>query len=990
MRKTQKGAWLVPVLALVFLLPLVLNAAENGENKFIKTFGTAMPDPVRTAWDIVRLPDLNDNGVDELLVCTDAEDGSGGADFYIYERTDNNKFDVVWHYRAEDCRYEYGGGVGDVDNDGLPEVILCLRVSPGQNGLRFFEVDPTLPGFPLPDFPTSEYDLLDGQGASIDQVAVWDLDKDDKNELVVLETNLDEVWVLEETTGDISFPDFKVEMRDSTISYSPWGVTIGDFDNDGYWDLAVGEWDYNGLAIWENTDVDTYELRFYRHLTAGYADGVSLRSLRHYDFNHDGFAELVYPTYSDTGIVFIITNPGELSEMDSTDVHPVATLGTRLVGAQIGDQDWTGPGHDGRDIYMAARDDSCVIDLEYVGGVEGDVTDPNNWVPYTIYEAPQRFQDVEVGDFDMDGRREVAVAFAGSNDPEALTYLEHEPLQNFGLQPVWHDPTQEEDPNDAIKGNPRGFFVGSDVDQDGKKEIFATQYPGTVVGYEVVGDNTLEWIWTDSTAKPIYAGSSPRNVVVGDIDGNGKQEVIFHMGGIVADHQDSVGFYFFEWNGSDNGFGAPEGGPTYILPDNQIQPDITDTRFSEHIWIADVDNDGHQEMLFPANGSGSGPTTDFFTIFSCVDGELGGFPVFKTEGFWDRPTLDLGGSIIGATAADYDGDGVLEPVMLTWDLGKIVLFDAVQPDSFVFRTVRLDTSGADAVFYVTIGHYDVDGDGREELMGAEYAGHGRVVLVNVPEGGLNAFNPDDPTQVAEIRETTGGATFNNVLGDINGDGRPELFFCGYTRGIVNALEYNGAGDITDPASWVTKEAFYDESFVPKPRFEDYPDSASWQADLDEWNDGDISLIHGSFGLKMSNDLDGDGKKELVISTIQSHWSDTWLWVLEASQPSGVKLERWRVITPKDYKLAQNYPNPFNMSTTIEYTLPLDKRVTVRIYNAMGQVVRTLVDHKLQRKGSHRVIWDGRDDFGREVASGTYMYSLEVGNVKHVKRMTLLK
>jgi len=977
-------------LIAIFVLSFSVNAAENGENKYVKTFGTPMPDPIRTAWDVITLPDLNDNGVNELLVCCDAEDGSGGADFYIYERKDIDEYDVVWHYRAEDCMYEYGGGYGDVDNDGAIEVILCLRVDAGQNGLRFFEVDSTLQGFPLPDFPTSEYDLLEGEGADIDQVYVADLDKDEKNELIVLETANDEVWILEEQGGDISFPDFKVEMRAGGFDGSPWGIAVGDFDNDGLTDIAVGEWDYNGLWIYENVEPDSYQVQFHRKLTAGVADGVSLRSLRAYDFNHDGIQELVYPTYSDTGLIFIISPHADLAELDSTDIYPIAALGTRLVGAQIGDQDWTGSGHDGRDIYVTARDAQSLFDVEYIGGDEGDVGDPNNWVVYTVYQADQRFQDCAVGDFDMDGRREVAIAFAGSSDPEALVYVEHEPLPNFGIQPVWHDPNPEEDPNDPIIGNPRGFWVGSDVDQDGKKEIFATQYSGTIVCYEEVADNTFEFVWMDTTAKSVYGGSQPRHVIVGDIDGNGKEEVIFHMGGVVADHPDSIGWYFFEWNGQDNGFGLPEGGPTYILPDKEIQPDIAHTAYTEHVWIGDVDGDGNQEILFPSNGSGSGPEADFFAIFSCVDGTLeSGFPVFKTEAFFDRPTAELTGSIIGATVADIDGDGVLEPIILPWDLGKIILGDAVEPDSFVFRTVRIDQSGDDAVFYTSIGHYDVDGDGKEELMGAEYnSSGGRVFLINVPDGGIDALDPNDPAQVALIREKTGGATFNNVLGDINGDGNAELFFCNYARSQVNALAYNGVGDPTDAASWVTSEGFYDDSFVPKPHMADYPDSASYADALAEWNDGDISWSHGSFGLKMANDLDGDGKKELVISTIQSFWSKTWLWVLEAGA-TGVELERWQVVTPNDYELAQNYPNPFNPTTTISYTLPLDKHIQVKIYNAMGQVVRTLVD-KFQTKGTHQVVWDGTDDSGNRVASGMYLYSLEFGNFKKVKQMTFLK
>ena len=274
-------------------------------------------------------------------------------------------------------------------------------------------------------------------------------------------------------------------------------------------------------------------------------------------------------------------------------------------------------------------------------------------------------------------------------------------------------------------------------------------------------------------------------------------------------------------------------------------------------------------------------------------------------------------------------------------------------------------------------------------MGAEYSTTaGRVILVNVPDGGVAALDPNDPSQVAVIREATGSAAFNNALGDLNGDGKAELFFCNYARSQVNSLAYNGAGDPTLASNWITSEGFYDDTFVPKPQKADYPDTNVYKAALTEWNDGDISQSHGSFGLKLADDLDGDGRKELVISTIQSYWSKTWLWVLEATA-TGVEKEPWRLVTPNDYKLSQNYPNPFNATTTIEFELPLDKQVKVVVYNSMGQIVRTLVDG-FKTQGAHRVVWDGLDNSGNAVASGMYLYSLEFGSFKQVKSMTLLK
>ena len=97
----------------------------------------------------------------------------------------------------------------------------------------------------------------------------------------------------------------------------------------------------------------------------------------------------------------------------------------------------------------------------------------------------------------------------------------------------------------------------------------------------------------------------------------------------------------------------------------------------------------------------------------------------------------------------------------------------------------------------------------------------------------------------------------------------------------------------------------------------------------------------------------------------------------------------RMVNPKTFALKQNYPNPFNPQTAIEYDLERVGKVELHIYNALGQRVRTLVDGE-QRPGAYRVLWDGRDDHGQKLASGSYYYQLRIGDLTGAKRMILLK
>lgn len=96
-----------------------------------------------------------------------------------------------------------------------------------------------------------------------------------------------------------------------------------------------------------------------------------------------------------------------------------------------------------------------------------------------------------------------------------------------------------------------------------------------------------------------------------------------------------------------------------------------------------------------------------------------------------------------------------------------------------------------------------------------------------------------------------------------------------------------------------------------------------------------------------------------------------------------------VVIPKSYALKQNYPNPFNPTTTIRFDLPEATKVTLKVYNILGQHVRTLVDGE-KPAGFQSVIWDGRNSVGQRAASGIYIYRLEAGSFKAVKKMVLIK
>jgi len=989
----------------------MLFAANNGENKFILVGEVPLSEIGLGLYDIVSLPDLNNNGLEELLVCADREPEGAGTDFYILERGANNELVKVWEYSYTNSYYSYGVEYGDVDGDGWIEIIGLCSASAGQKGVVFFEVDSTITdGYPLPATPTYEFDLS-GTGAGHDpyQAAVGNIDTDPNNELIICDIGLDKVFVLEDLNGDISNPNWNFEFTDDFDARS---VIIGDFDNDGFKDFAVSGQPDCKLVIYENTgEDDTYEVRFNRDLFPGSGSVAAWRSLTAYDFNGDFHQEIIYPIYHSSGKVFIIDNPGELAAMDETNIHLITELNGRLTGCVTGNQEFTPSAavYDGRDIYITTRDGGILYDIEYTGGTGVfDAVDPNNYVTYTLYSnSAAGLRGVaahKLGkspDFDGDGRGDLVLI--GTGGPYVYL-LEHEPAHQCGLNIVYQDPPTATHPDDPIIGNPRGAVANVDLDQDGKKEIYITQYTGEIHCYEATGnDNEFEWIWSDTLGKTVGLSSSPRDFAAGDIDGNGRWEVYYWTASNTDLHPDSAGLWFYEWDGvNDNGIGQSGGvpcvgGPTYIYPQNLIDPRIVYGYTSEYFDAGDVDMDGKTEVIMANNGSGS--SADGCFVLHCVDGTLeDGFPTFKAE-VWMRPDMAWGGSPWGSVfGGDTDGDGYKEAIFMIWDHLQLFFAEYISEDSVeTFQTPQLDTLREDAVFYANMGIGDLDGDGDDEIIGVTYSSTPRVFVINPPAGDLTQFNMNDPNQISTVAVVN--AQFGGELGDPNRDGKLDFCMAEYRRSKISALTLTGT-DPMDPNSWTTSEVFYDDSWVPKPTIFDYdtttgthptdPAQSEYDYYLYHWDDGVHSLTDGSFAVKQLEDYDQDGEWEVWINTIQSPFSDSWFLIAEATDV-GIEVSKWKIIKPEDYKLENAYPNPFNAITTIKYSLPLDKNVNIKIYNMLGQVVKTLVDNKLQPKGEYKVTWDGTNDQGMLVASGTYIYTLEVGkHVKHTKRLTLVK
>ncbi len=170
-----------------------------------------------------------------------------------------------------------------------------------------------------------------------------------------------------------------------------------------------------------------------------------------------------------------------------------------------------------------------------------------------------------------------------------------------------------------------------------------------------------------------------------------------------------------------------------------------------------------------------------------------------------------------------------------------------------------------------------------------------------------------------------------------------------------------------------------------------------EGDVERWEVYRSDLEDGRYA--KIGELPSDGS----VQTIQAYQ-----WVDRTVNPGGVYFYKLKQVdsdsrpwwshavsatavfdAPDNYVLSQNYPNPFNVRTEIRYQLPKSGHVTLKIYNNLGEEVRTLVD-MYQTADDYLVIWDGRDDMGVNVAGGIYLYRLRAGRFEAVRKMVFLK
>jgi hypothetical protein len=309
-----------------------------------------------------------------------------------------------------------------------------------------------------------------------------------------------------------------------------------------------------------------------------------------------------------------------------------------------------------------------------------------------------------------------------------------------------------------------------------------------------------------------------------------------------------------------------------------------------------------------------------------------------------------------------DGDGHHEAIFGIWDYAALYIVESTGPDAYAYQNyIQIDTTfEGDDVNLDNFAVADLNDDGADEVIFNTW--YGSELFIVTGGADVSAITFDD--NVFMIADVGQAGQAGSAVGDQDhgpGTDGVDVYTAAYTNGIIYDHELSGA-DPFDPASWT--------------RYTLFEGTGSDQ---------------GSFGVSApSVDLDGDGKMEVVATFLEAVPPEgKFFRVFEWTGETEVEEYTIAVDVPREFKLAQNYPNPFNAQTTIEYTVSRPGQVSLKVFNAAGQLVRTLVDdHRTINR--YAVTWDGNDEGGQPVASGVYFCRMESGSYAQSIKMTLLR
>ena len=709
--------------------------------------------------------------------------------------------------------------IGDVDGDGKPELATANHFSNTVSVFHNMAENGSITSSSFAgkiDFATGVYPT---------SVSMGDLDGDGKPELAVANSLSATVSIFHNTSlnGHISFMA-KVDFN-TDLGLYPYSVGIGDLDGDGKPELAIANFYSNSVSVFRNTAINGSITTSSFSEKVDYITGNNPYSVSIGDLDGDGKPELAIANYGSATVSILRNNSMSGSIITNSFATKVDfTTSENPISVSISDLDG-----DGKSDLAIANYGSGTVSVIRNTATIGILTKGSfaTKVDYVTGNSPF---SVSSGDLDGDGKPELAIA----NTSGSVSILGNNP--KFPPNITSFSPTNGyigttvtiTGSNFNASANQNVVFFGatkatvtaaSTISLTVTVPSGSTYQPLTVLNLAtaLIGSSIAPFrvtftggaIATNSLNPKVdfMTGSTPYSLSMGDLDGDGKSDLV------IANYGSATISVFR--NTSVNG----------NITSNSFAPkvDFPTGKGPYFVSIGDLDRDGKPELAIANYNSA---TVSVFHNTS-TSGSI------THSSFATKVDFITGTGPVSMSMSDLDGDGKPELAIANYGSSTVSIFrntainGSITSNSFA---EKIDFTTGISPRSVSVG--DLNGDGKLELAVANYGNSTVSVFRNTSlSGSMTSTSFAD-----KIDFTTGSSPYLVNIGDLDGDGKPELTVANFYSATISIFRNTASsGNLTS------------NSFAPKV---------------------DFATGLGSRSVSIG-DLDGDGKPDLAIANLYS-------------------------------------------------------------------------------------------------------------------------